>query len=171
MLVRSKGGDSAYDRAIKQESWPTISVKPVQTKAKSGHSLLPRVQVVVDFEASFWNFDGSFQNERVQEKLTAFCMAGESIPLTDLRLCPLRYTPKQTSINLLRRGRIFWACRKRKYITYNGWDYDSLEFFVRLPFIPGRLKAHMRLRKMCALWWIQKCTKRQTLLHPHQSKH
>jgi hypothetical protein len=132
MLVRSKYADPSYDNAVKQESWPQTVINPISSKTKTGHKLLPGLRVEISFEATLWNYDGSFQSERMQEQVNVFCGFGELIPLKSLRICPLRYLAKQMTTDLLQRGKVFWACRRRRYVTYNGWDYDRTEHFVSI---------------------------------------
>jgi hypothetical protein len=51
----------------------------------------------------------------------------EEVALNSLEVTPLEYTNPEVHQKLKRRGRTYWAYRKKKFISYSGGDdIDSL---------------------------------------------
>jgi len=132
LLVRSNKQDHSYDTVMRQETWPTIEIEIDMSEAKNS-SKTPAIngyKIVIKFDVSLWKYDGSFQIIRTKEHVRLRSKAWEPLPIESLRVCPLQHVSPQVTKHLLERGKMFWACRHRKYVTYSGWDHDRGEFFV-----------------------------------------
>jgi hypothetical protein len=65
-----------------------------------------------------WEFDGSFFRKDSTLRIS-WPSKSNCIPITELSVYPLRYAEKGLEEKLQSRGQTFWACRKRKYISYD----------------------------------------------------
>ena len=82
-----------------------------------------------------WNFDGNFcksSRDIFHDHSSAFLgkAEGERIPITSLPCFPIRYASADARADLRIWGETFWKCRKRKFVTYNGWDSKREEWNV-----------------------------------------
>ncbi|CAO2651416.1 Nn.00g039860.m01.CDS01 [Neocucurbitaria sp. VM-36] len=68
----------------------------------------------------YWSFDGLFRNEIYWLELTWPGSEEEQMAITDLPAYPLKFDKNGLHDQLRRRGRTFWDCRKRKYVSYSG---------------------------------------------------
>ena len=87
------------------------------------------------FPVCSWSFDGNFCNtfrEINRDHCSAFLgkAEGEQIPITSLPCFPIRYASANVRADLRSWGETFWRCRKRKFVTYNGWDCKREEWNV-----------------------------------------
>ncbi|KAK7990084.1 hypothetical protein PG989_010399 [Apiospora arundinis] len=70
-----------------------------------------------------WSFeyDGEFhRHKKSLQILLEFDGASEELPINKLSKYPLRFTSSQIRACLERRGRIFWKCRNKHLVSYNG---------------------------------------------------
>lgn len=65
-----------------------------------------------------WNFDGKFYRQK-HDLTVLWPSRSDQIAITDLVVYPLRYAGEGFEDKLRRRGNTFWACRKRKYVSYD----------------------------------------------------
>ena len=79
---------------------------------------LPRRLNVWQIEVAYFSFSGDFR--RTTETLYFHMPAktDESFPLLAMLFYPLRFEGQATLDLLLKRGQIFWSCRKRRYVEY-----------------------------------------------------
>ncbi|KAL2837239.1 P-loop containing nucleoside triphosphate hydrolase protein [Aspergillus pseudoustus] len=119
LVFQSKGFPQAYQAT----SW--VIPKPTykyDTKKDD--------RFVKSWEVSVWSyeFDGAFHQKpsTVEIKLEV-TKQDEEVALSSLEVTPLDYTSRELREKLERRGKTFWACRKKKFISYSGEDdIDSL---------------------------------------------
>ncbi|PTB38395.1 hypothetical protein M441DRAFT_146680 [Trichoderma asperellum CBS 433.97] len=66
-----------------------------------------------------YKYDGKFYRakKRLNIRLDTDTTNTE-IPILDLRIFPLRFAPHELRESLEQRGKVFWSCRYRKYISY-----------------------------------------------------
>lgn len=65
-----------------------------------------------------WKFDGEFHLQYPHHKVT-WPSESDTVPISDLVFYPLRFDKSDLKERLERRGRVFWSCRKRRYVSYN----------------------------------------------------
>ena len=107
-------------------------------------------------EAWHWGFDGNFQrqidilsfsiqSEEKQGQDTRSAQASGSmgiqqdlqemekrgVPIEDLIVFPLQHASKETIEKLRRRGRTFWKCRERRFVSYQEIESANLQNSVR----------------------------------------
>ncbi|GKZ25936.1 hypothetical protein AbraIFM66951_002454 [Aspergillus brasiliensis] len=87
-------------------------------------------QFVKSWEVSVWSyeFDGAFhQKPTILDIKLEVTKPDEEVALSSLEVTPLDYARPELREKLERRGNTFWACRKKKFISYSGGDdIDSL---------------------------------------------
>jgi hypothetical protein len=69
-------------------------------------------------DVSHWNFDGSFQRVEKTLSVSEIPSMEEEFAITDLMIYPLSFAGQDLKQVMLRRGRMFWKCRKRNYVCY-----------------------------------------------------
>ncbi|PLB44558.1 P-loop containing nucleoside triphosphate hydrolase protein [Aspergillus steynii IBT 23096] len=69
------------------------------------------------FPSVTWSFDGQFFRGEELVTLEYQFHAEEEVPITDLPVYPLRVADDVKS-RLIRRGRAFWRCRSRQFVSY-----------------------------------------------------
>lgn len=99
-----------------------------------------------------WEFDGNFQRKDSELSFSIVtendCGPGpgtlhasraqteratstpESIPISDLEVFPIQYSPPEIVQQLRRRGQAFWKCRNRKLVSYEEHAKESQESMV-----------------------------------------
>jgi hypothetical protein len=64
-----------------------------------------------------WEFDGTFFRYPITLR-NEWPSRAKQVAITSLPIYPLRYDTKEVEEKLRARGRIFWSCRNRKYVSY-----------------------------------------------------
>lgn len=64
------------------------------------------------------------------QKYFSAVISAKELPITSLSIVPLFSLPSEKKESLVERGRMFWKCRRKRYISYEGWDFERLEHFV-----------------------------------------
>jgi hypothetical protein len=116
-----------------QTSWPKKTRLPApKTKSTSGRTEDNNQKIVatLDITTFSWDYDGFFQ--RIPTSLTVRHNGapGDARPIQDLEAYPLQYAEPGTREALTIRGRKFWNCRHRQYVSYVGWDFSRTEHCV-----------------------------------------
>ncbi|KAJ8131879.1 hypothetical protein O1611_g1743 [Lasiodiplodia mahajangana] len=113
-----------------------------------------------------WDYDGNFQrrnnclsfsiaeekvlDSQTASKLKATGQESESglvaIPIQDLRVFPIRFAPPDIAEKLRRRGKTFWKCRFRSFVSYEENAIDGQENTVDERYMID-LKAYRSLHK------------------------
>jgi hypothetical protein len=73
-------------------------------------------------ECSRWDFDGNFEETKGKLRVEYDGASKKPFLITDLNVYPLRYADESLKSMLLARGKMFWACRERKYVYYRNID-------------------------------------------------
>jgi hypothetical protein len=66
-----------------------------------------------------WHFDGAFIRKSAQIEMEWPSSRSDTVPISDLSAYPLRLDTTGLEDQLRRRGRVFWSCRKRRYVSYD----------------------------------------------------
>jgi hypothetical protein len=64
-----------------------------------------------------WDFDGLFRKEKSNLSVP-WPQDSDTVPISSLRVYPLRYDRSGLEERLRNRGKQFWACRKRNFVSY-----------------------------------------------------
>ncbi|KAJ2992277.1 hypothetical protein NUW58_g2220 [Xylaria curta] len=143
VLSKSTRGES-YDMCYELLGWPSYSD---EWSLPSDKSSIPSRGVTTEtkLELSHWLFDGNFMKETSSFSLKTTIEANE-VPITSLHIMPLTCLTPEKQSSLLRRGKMFWECRKMRHVTYSGWDFDRIENFNNVRFVidPNLSKACYR---------------------------
>ncbi|KAI5459411.1 P-loop containing nucleoside triphosphate hydrolase protein [Mariannaea sp. PMI_226] len=67
---------------------------------------------------STWFFDGAFRQADEQLEVRWPGDADDELPVGSLSAYPLRYDNTGLKDKLLARGKVFWSCRKRRFVSY-----------------------------------------------------
>ncbi|OCL15053.1 P-loop containing nucleoside triphosphate hydrolase protein [Glonium stellatum] len=65
----------------------------------------------------FWDFDGLFRKDKTALSMQ-WLHGSDTVPISSLDVYPLRYDDSGLEERLRSRGTQFWACRKRKFVSY-----------------------------------------------------
>ena len=96
-----------------------------------------KTEWIYDFQLWNWSFDGHFCKHYFQKyvnfKSSFSTEHGESpsIPITDLPCYPIRFAKAEVQDQRRKAGHSYWRCRRRKFVTYNGWDFRRDDWNVR----------------------------------------
>jgi hypothetical protein len=110
------------------ESWANFTsidsnsdyVEPLHAKGGT------HVKNVEKWQVKAWNYkyDGHFKRSTTDLQIVMeFDEEDSDVELKDLNVLPLRFAHADVRDQLVRRGRIMWACRRRRLVTY----HSSLE--------------------------------------------
>jgi hypothetical protein len=71
-----------------------------------------------------WEFDGEF---RIESKSFKVSLRKDALPqlIGSLSIVPEKYYNPDSLAAIKIRGEKFWECRKKNYVTYNGWDCNK----------------------------------------------
>ncbi|KAI0431096.1 hypothetical protein F5Y09DRAFT_206730 [Xylaria sp. FL1042] len=127
IVVFKSAQGSAYDIGYELVDWPSYEDKWAPSGNTSNTSDLLIITDVA-CNLSSWRFDGNFM--KVPIKITFHAAIGaKKVPIESLSLVPFVCLAAERQESLLRRGKMFWKCRKMHYISYRGWDFERLEHF------------------------------------------
>jgi hypothetical protein len=107
-------------QAYQATSWAKSKPASRDTSTKEGGSGFDKV-----WEVSAWSyeFDGVFYQKTVNLEIELDVTdPDEEVALSALRVTLLDYTSSDIREKLKRRGKTYWACRKRRFISYSGGD-------------------------------------------------
>jgi hypothetical protein len=88
--------------------------------------------IELKYKAMSWDFDGAFQVMVEEQSVNCTVDDDDPFPIDKLSLFPLQNARTEERQLLKERGRKFWECRKMKYVAYEGWDYEQVEYHVSL---------------------------------------
>ena len=72
----------------------------------------------VDLNCWSWTFDGFFQQEKTSIHVEWPYTTAQAISIRALKTYPLKYDTSGLEQRLKDRGRAFWSCRRRRYVSY-----------------------------------------------------
>jgi hypothetical protein len=81
---------------------------------------------------SYWDFDGNFQENQHEINVEYDGASTGPFPITDLNIYPLKYADEKLKAKLIARGKMFWACRERKYVYYTNTNRNKASTGVSL---------------------------------------
>jgi hypothetical protein len=121
-LIQTKsddGRENEVTRVYIQDAWlsPAAPATP-STKVPLSQFRDRKHRSERTLNAHSWSFDGSFQETR--ETLSVFYpdYSNEPFPIRSLNLYPLSFAEDGIEASIRARGRVFWSCRKQRYVSY-----------------------------------------------------
>lgn len=76
-----------------------------------------------------WGFDGSFREIKQTYRVQFPFHGNKEAKITELSLHPAKFEFGLEEM-LYARGTKFWESRNRKFVCYNGWDYNRDKYIV-----------------------------------------
>ncbi|KAI0160611.1 hypothetical protein GGR57DRAFT_455920 [Xylariaceae sp. FL1272] len=125
-VIKSERGE-AYDRCYTLEAWPKLD-RSWAPKPTSTDTLPYSHQISLELSLGSWLFDGNFMQGE-ERAVYHIDVTRDVNPICALPITPLELISEERRLALRTRGEMFWKCRKSKYVTYHGWDYERLEYF------------------------------------------
>jgi hypothetical protein len=77
-----------------------------------------------EIPASHWAFDGNFQRFNTCLSISCLPSMTEEFSINAMTVFPMDYCDNDIVDSLRRRGRMFWKCRRRKYVSARGAPED-----------------------------------------------
>ncbi|KAI0971618.1 hypothetical protein F4678DRAFT_431330 [Xylaria arbuscula] len=112
VLVAGKHQDA---RGYLCKSWGDEVAPPFRKKSSKGSSAMKRYE----FAAWHWTFDGVFSRKITTLKLCVDINDDSEKCIDELSLRPLVHLNKDMDRMLQRRGKLFWKCRVRHFVSYH----------------------------------------------------
>lgn len=81
-------------------------------------------------EGVCWTFDGKFQKKFTKLTIDRVPSMKESFNVRDLMLYPIKFAESGLEDALRARGEMYWKCRQRNYVCYNGEFNDGIQSTV-----------------------------------------
>jgi hypothetical protein len=125
----------------------------MRQRLSSDRSRRINLELAFDLKVTVWEFDGHFQPIDFDETVTYPLETDDPFPISELHLFPLRYAEPEKQIAIAERGRKFWLCRSQQYVEYSGWDYEGVEYYVRLAASIHEHLSYLVVSKMLDSWW------------------
>ncbi|KAK1994919.1 ATPase [Colletotrichum falcatum] len=122
IIAQTSGGNMSQLNGSTAKSW--LVIERADTK---------------DFRASImadsWGFDGSFHNTTTIRRLDHGPVESltENFDITTLPIYPARFAEKSIVKGLRERGKMFWSCRRRKYVSYVEDTQDAMQSAASTP--------------------------------------
>jgi hypothetical protein len=151
-------------RVSQLTDWPTYNYK--QLKNELGRPLSKNYFLVLDFTARWWDYDGRFQAKTFNDYVVVDPTKPVLIQIDRLRRYPLELSSQSIKNIMEHRGRMFWACRVRRYIQYTGPDATYLEYIVSQNY--NKTDYFDRLNKTKSRFMVDVMTFRSTTRSDHE---
>ncbi|KAM0444957.1 hypothetical protein ACHAQK_002495 [Fusarium lateritium] len=94
-------------------------------------------------DVNFWTFDGMFHKTSKEFAITDLPRdiksETEEFAITDLPLYPIEYASHEVADALRQRGRIYWKCRLRNYVSLAGEMSEDIQDSVCCTYMPAWL--------------------------------
>ena len=135
------------DKAISRETLPFLYTPGTVVLWQEGH--LERTGELTSWPGGFgrhthltlcqWSFDGYFcktEFPRTFDLDKPFRKNDKEVQLiaiNDLPCFPIRFAPAEVQQKRRKAGQVFWKSRRRRLVTYNGWDSRHDEWDVCIP--------------------------------------
>lgn len=126
---------------VQRKHWDKMfRPKEVLVTKKDGHPMAymlwscPRSnQDMLQLDCWSWDFDGSFF--KMSTTLTvSWPSKSDVIPISQLQVFPLRLDKTGSEEVLRRRGKIFWSCRKQRFVDYDvppqGMEFQKVKSVI-----------------------------------------
>ncbi|KAF4984482.1 hypothetical protein FZEAL_330 [Fusarium zealandicum] len=91
------------------------------------HRGVSEIEFSAWLEVSCWSFDGAFTKTVLRLSLSKLPSETEDFPITDLSFYPMEFASAAIVEALRNRGRMFWKCRLRNYVSYSTEAGNELE--------------------------------------------
>lgn len=77
-----------------------------------------------------WEFDGNFYKSFSDLSIEDLPSETGNFSITDLLVYPIEFASKEVVGALRKRGHMFWKCRTRHYVSYNGKTDHAIQSSV-----------------------------------------
>lgn len=113
----------------------------------------------LQLNCTFWKFDEVFKKQSIMHTVT-WPSRNDLIKITALEIFPLRYDKSGLKEKLERRGRQFWACRKRAFVGYESLTptLDAQTVRAKVNDKQAAVLILTRQRLLYDTWSITRCT-------------
>ncbi|KAI9869908.1 MAG: hypothetical protein M1830_004937 [Pleopsidium flavum] len=138
LISKEKTKEKDHIQGYLQKSWPQQKEAKSQPEFAKHIGLLQQEEkpsLELSLQAMSWKFDGSFQRELTDLVIKYGARLDEVIVIRDLDVYPLKFAHLKMAESLRAKGKKFWDCRHKKYVCYNGWDYNYAEKIVDVRFM------------------------------------
>ncbi|KAJ3576480.1 hypothetical protein NPX13_g3688 [Xylaria arbuscula] len=128
LVVFKSPHGNIYDICMEITDWPSYEDKWTLSKephVKSTQSL----KTTITCSLSNWVFDGETFNKETARKPYPTVISEKNLPITSLPMVPFASLTSDEKEAILHRGKMFWKCRNRRYVSYKGWDFERTEHF------------------------------------------
>lgn len=134
LVANSDNESSGQQRAYLASSWLDIGSEHPDWAPPPSSRARPNNFAGV-MEGTYWTFDGNFEKATRPISIHWLPSLTDPFDIRDLVLYPIKFAEPGLE-NLLRaRGEMFWQCRFRNYVCYNGGLSDSIQSGARTLFI------------------------------------
>jgi hypothetical protein len=99
-----------------------------------------------------WDFDGLFRKEKSGLSVP-WPQDSDTVPISSLRVYPLRYDRSGLEERLRNRGKQFWSCRKRNFVGYESPNPTFEVQAVRLAALVHQIKLTLRFSRQIQDTW------------------
>lgn len=117
MILQQEHESLAQAKAFIVEDWLDVR------KSQSWYSAL--------VHAYNWTFDGRFRKSHERIPLNDLPSLEESFNIQELSLCPMRFASEDVIEALRKRGRMFWKCRFKNYVSLHTELDNDMQNSVR----------------------------------------
>lgn len=87
-------------------------------------------QHTMDPSVYSWEFDGNFYKSFSDLSIEDLPSETGAFPITDMSVYPIEFASKEVVGALRKRGHMFWKCRARHYVSYNGKTDHAIQSSV-----------------------------------------
>ncbi|KAH6954262.1 P-loop containing nucleoside triphosphate hydrolase protein [Fusarium avenaceum] len=110
----------------------------------------PFIEYSAIVDVTFWTFDGMFHKTSKQFAITDLPRdvksEAEEFAITDLPLYPIEYASSEVAEALRQRGRMFWKCRFRNYVSLSGDMNEDIQDSIGSRFMVD-IATHKKLHR------------------------
>ncbi|PQE06093.1 hypothetical protein CJF30_00005034 [Rutstroemia sp. NJR-2017a BBW] len=162
-LIQTKLNDGRQDETTRvyiQDTWLSAALVPPNAKGPLSQFRDGKHRSCRTLNAYSWSFDGSFQETR--ETLSVFYPDHfkDKFPIRSLNLYPLSFAEEGIEESIRARGRVFWSCRKQRYVSYT----ENNQYVFRSQYL---LLRYFSLFKSIVRYMIDMAAYRK--MHPPKS--
>ncbi|KAI1317766.1 hypothetical protein F5Y16DRAFT_392527 [Xylariaceae sp. FL0255] len=127
VCVAVSNKEAAYHEGFTLTDWPVLQNIWALSKDSSEKSTID-TRIWIDCKLKSWSFDGNYMRTPKQRNFS-IDIATRGNPISSLLIIPVKYMTTKQQDDLRARGENHWKCRKMRYVTYHGWDFDRMEYF------------------------------------------
>lgn len=119
---------------MKLVSWPIMTYKWPKRDAVTKQNLLNTQELKCNVRFAFkglaWDYDSNFQEIKKDGEANQTFKGDTPFPISELPFYPLQLAPESIRKALVERGRMYWKCRRQRYVQYSGNDLEMVKHQV-----------------------------------------